>query len=166
MTWLLPDIYLGVDSLVVSAAVAPLVPERSSRLLLATLFGGFDALATVLGASLRWQLPEGLPQYVPVGLVCLYGVYICPVVYWGGRAIARWPIWVMPMMCSLDNHSYGITAHRAWGAIVPHAALSGMISAGMAGLGMIAARAFSAARRREGPGRCFWGRPPSTRSVS
>ncbi|HXE54635.1 MAG TPA: hypothetical protein VN541_16560, partial [Tepidisphaeraceae bacterium] len=95
-----------------------------------------------------------------------YGVYICPVVYWGGRAIARWPIWVMPMLCSLDNLSYGITAHRTWGAIVPHTALLGIISAGMAGLGMIAARAFSAARRREGPGRCFWGRPPSTRSVS
>lgn len=151
--WLLPDVYLGVDSLVVAAAVAPLVPTRSSRLLLATLFGGFDALATVLGASLRWRLPEGLPQYLPVGLICLYGVYVCLVAYWGGHAIARWPIWVMPVLCSLDNLSYGITAHRAWGAIAPHAAMLGIISAGMAGLGMIAARTFSAARqpRRAGP---------------
>ena len=151
--WLVPVVYFGVDSLVVAAAVAPLVPTRSSLLLLATLFGGFDALATVLGASLRWQLPGGLPQYLPVGFLCVYGVYICLVAYWGRHAIARWPIWLVPVLCSLDNLSYGITAHRTWGAIAPHAALLGITSAAMAGLGMIAAYAFSAAQqpRRAGP---------------
>ncbi|MGA9678189.1 MAG: manganese efflux pump [Mycobacterium sp.] len=151
--WLPPEIYLGLDSLVVSAAVAPLVPIRSSRLLFATLFGGFDALATVLGASLGWQLPEGLPHYLLVGLVFLYGGYVCLVAYWGRHAIARWPIWLMPLFCSLDNLSYGITAHHASGTIAAHAAILGITSAGMAGLGMIAARAFSPARqpRRAGP---------------
>lgn len=132
------SLLLSVDSLVVSAAVAPLVRTHSSRLLLVTLFGGCDALATVLGASLGWNLSGPTPQYLQVGAVFLYGVYIYLVAQWGRRAIARWPIWVMPVWCSLDNLTYGIASHHTAAAIASQAIMLGIVSATLAGLGLTA----------------------------
>lgn len=141
--WLLTDVYLGVDSLVVSAAVASLVRGWSSRALLAALFGGCDALATVLGASLGWDLPDPIPKFLQVGAVCLYGVYIYLVARWGRHTVARWPIWLMPVLCSLDNLSYGIESHHTTSAIAGQAVMLGITSGILAALGLIAGGALA-----------------------
>ena len=145
---LLTDVSLGVDSLVVSVAVSPLISTRSSRVLLATLFGAFDALATVLGASFGWHLPDALPddtaQYLQVGAVVSYGVYIYLVARWGRGTIARWPVWVLPVLCSVDNFTYGIASDPTAGTIAGQAVILGIVSAALSGLGLTVGQVLAA----------------------
>src|SRR4051794_9828048 len=73
----LTDAALSVDSLVVGAAVAPLMRSGSHRLAAAALFGTADAVATSIGRLIVAPL-QGM-VVVAALMPALYGVYLLAV---------------------------------------------------------------------------------------
>lgn len=76
---------LSIDSLIVGAALAPLVCTASSRLAAAALFGAADAFASLLGTVIVVPL-QGLLVAAPA-LPALYGAYLVAVAILAGRGL-------------------------------------------------------------------------------
>ena len=83
---------LGLDSLIVCAAVGPLVDKRW-RLLFAALFGVADGVAFLIGSGLGWRLfSDGVSTALQSGIVVALGLYLCLVVAGTQQVAARWPV--------------------------------------------------------------------------
>jgi putative Mn2+ efflux pump MntP len=141
---------LGIDSLVVSVAIAPLFTSRSTRVALALLFGVCDGAATLIGGALGFRFSGPLAGDVASAVLAAYGLYLLIVVWWGWRTLARWPVWLMPVLFSLDNLAYGIKARNAGYDLGQEAVLFAVSSALMSligfTLGAILARRTGGAR--------------------
>jgi putative Mn2+ efflux pump MntP len=144
--WLLTSLSLGLDSLIVSAAVAPLLKSSHVRLLLAVLFGLFDGIGSLIGSEVGWRLSADLSTYAEVGLVLLYAVYVLALAAWGSRNPVSWPVWIMPALLSVDNLFAGRVAGAGGlpvGLVVLYLGLS---SCAMSVLGLLLGGLISKAR--------------------
>ena len=109
-SWLL----LGVDSLIACIAVGPIMRLKASVLVpFAVLFGVGDGLGYLLGCAIHWSYPDGWGGFAPA-VVAVIGVYWIGVAIVSKRAAkaegnpkARWGVWILPALLSLDNITYG-----------------------------------------------------------
>jgi hypothetical protein len=148
-SWLL----LGVDSLIACIAVGPMMGRRRSVLVpFALLLGVGDGGGYLLGCALHWSYPDNLSFLAPT-VVAVIGVYWIAVAIISKRAAAaednpkaRWGVWILPLLLSLDNISYGAVGGVSNGASIwlsaTEQALSSIIQAG-AGLAIGIAIAYS-----------------------
>jgi hypothetical protein len=148
-SWLL----LGVDSLIASIAVGPIMERKWSVLVpFAVLFGVADGGGYLLGTVLHWSFPDNLDFLAPT-VVAVIGVYWIAVAIISRRAAtaednpkARWGVWILPLLLSLDNITYGavdgISSSTSVWVSASEQALSSLIQAG-AGLAIGIAIAYS-----------------------
>jgi hypothetical protein len=123
--WLL----LGTDSLIACIAIGPMMSRRMSVLVpLALLFGVGDGLGYLLGVALHWSYPDGWGNLAPA-LVAVLGAYWIVVALVSRSAAkaednpkARWGVWILPWLLSLDNITYGAVDGVSHGASVGLAA--------------------------------------------
>jgi putative Mn2+ efflux pump MntP len=144
--WLLVSLSLGLDSLIVSAAVAPLLESSRARVLLVVLFGLFDGIGSLLGSEVGWRLAANLSTYAVAGLVLLYGLYVLALARWGSRDPVRWPLWVMPALMSMDNLLAGRVAGAERIPLALEVLYLGFASCAMALLGLLLGGLISNAR--------------------
>jgi hypothetical protein len=148
-SWLL----LGVDSLIASIAVGPIMERKWSVLVpFAVLFGVTDGGGYLLGTVLHWSFPDNLAFLAPT-VVAVIGVYWIAVAIISKRAAtaednpkARWGVWILPWLLCLDNITYGavdgISSSTSVWVSASEQALSSLIQAG-AGLAIGIAIAYS-----------------------
>lgn len=148
-SWLL----LGVDSLIACIAVGPIMERKWSVLVpFALLFGVGDGGGYLLGTALHWSFPDNLGFLAPT-VVAVIGVYWIAVALISRRAAsaeenpkARWGVWILPWLLSLDNITFGAvdgvsSGASVWASAVEQA-LSSLVQAG-AGLAIGIAIAYS-----------------------
>ncbi|MGH3170446.1 MAG: hypothetical protein ACRDN0_31770 [Trebonia sp.] len=119
--WLL----LGTDSLVACIAVGPIMSRRMSVLVpFVLLFGLADGLGYLLGCALHWSYPDSWGNFAPAA-VALLGAYWIVVAIMSKRAVkaeenpkARWGVWILPWLLSLDNITFGAVDGVSHGASV------------------------------------------------
>jgi hypothetical protein len=156
MGWLL----LGVDSLIACIAVGPIMGRRMSVLLpFALLFGVGDGLGYLLGCALHWSYPDNLGFLAPT-VVAVIGLYWIAVAIVSRKAAqaeenpkARWGVWILPWLLSLDNITYGAVDGVSHGASIGLSAFeqfaSSAIQAGIGlAIGIAIAYSIPALRRR------------------
>jgi hypothetical protein len=156
MAWLL----LGVDSLIACIAVGPIMSRRMSVLVpFALLFGVGDGGGYLLGTALHWSYPDNLGFLAPV-VVAVIGLYWIAVAVVSRKAAAaeenpraRWGLWILPWLLSLDNITYGVVDGVSSGANVwasaGEQALSSALQAGIGlAIGIGIAYSIPALRRR------------------
>ena len=138
--WLL----LGTDSLIACIAVGPIMARRMSVLVPFTLlFGVGDGLGYLLGCALHWSYPDNLGFLAPT-VVAVIGVYWIVVAIVARRAAAaeenpraRWGVWVLPWLLSLDNITYGAVDGVSHGASIGLSAFEQFASSAIqAGVGL------------------------------
>jgi hypothetical protein len=108
--WLL----LGTDSLIACIAIGPMMSRKMSVLVpLALLFGVGDGLGYLLGVALHWSYPDSWGNFAPA-VVAVLGAYWIVIAIISRQAAkaesnpkARWGVWVLPWLLSLDNITYG-----------------------------------------------------------
>jgi hypothetical protein len=131
---------LGLDSLIVCAAVAPLV-EPGSRLRFAALFGVADGVAFLVGAGLGWQLfSDGVSGVLTAAILVGMGLYLLVVAAGTQQVAARWPVWVLPGVLIFDNLTYGLVGDAA-GSLFQQAGEQALSSALLALVGLLAVAA-------------------------
>ena len=132
---------LGLDSLIVCAAVAPLV-EPGSRLRFAALFGVADGLAFLIGAGLGWQLfSDGVSGVLTATILVGLGLYLLVVAAGTQQVAARWPVWVLPAVLVFDNLTYGLVGDHAAGSVLQQAGEQALSSALLALVALLAVAA-------------------------
>jgi hypothetical protein len=132
---------LGLDSLIVCAAVAPLV-EPGSRLRLAALFAVADGLAFLIGAGLGWQLfSDGVSGVLTAAILVGMGLYLLVVAAGTQQAAARWPVWTLPGVLIFDNLTYGLVGDHAAGSLFQQAGEQALSSGLLALAGLLAVSA-------------------------
>ena len=140
MAWLL----LGVDSLIACIAVGPMMSRRMSVLVpFALLFGVGDGGGYLLGCALHWSYPDNLGFLAPT-VVAVIGLYWIAVAIVSRKAAAaeenpraRWGLWVLPWLKSLDNITFGVVNGVSSGASVWASAGEQAVSSALqAGIGL------------------------------
>jgi hypothetical protein len=101
-------LFLGTDSLIVGAAIGPLI-RSNRRLALAAWFGVADGLGFLIGWSLHLHVPDLADGLVCSLFVAADGLYILVVAANMRRRLAGWPVWLLPIAMSFDNFSAGLT---------------------------------------------------------
>ena len=138
--WLL----LGTDSLIACIAVGPIMARKMSLLVpFALLFGVGDGLGYLLGCALHWSYPDNLSFLAPT-VVAVIGLYWIVVAIVSRRAAAaeenpraRWGVWVLPWLLSLDNITYGAVDGVSHGASIGLSAFEQFASSAFqAGVGL------------------------------
>ncbi|HTU73014.1 MAG TPA: hypothetical protein VMG38_05800 [Trebonia sp.] len=126
---------------------------------LALLFGLGDGLGYLLGCALHWSYPDSWGNLAPA-VVALLGAYWIVVAIISRRAAAaegnpraRWGVWILPWLLSLDNITYGAVDGVSHGASVYLSAFeqfaSSAIQAGVGlAIGIGVAHSIPAVRRR------------------
>ncbi len=129
---------LGIDSLIACLAIGALV-DRRSWVWLALLFGVADAVGFLIGVGLGWALmSEAASEVIEMGTLVLLGVYLLVVAASTAQMTARWAIWVLPFVLTVDNLTFGLASEQT-GSIAGEA-LAMVLSSGMlAYLGLFAA---------------------------
>src|SRR3984957_14162627 len=139
-SWLL----LGVDSLIACIAVGPIMDRRWSVLVpFAVLFGVGDGGGYLLGCALHWSYPDSWGALAPAVLAVI-GLYWIAVATVSRKAAAaeenpraRWGIWILPWLLSLDNITYGVVNGVSGGASIWASAGEQAVSSALqAGLGL------------------------------
>ena len=150
---------LGIDSLIASIAVGPIIRRRWS-VPFAVLFGICDGGGFLLGSAFHWSMPDRVSNITEVVALGVLGLY------WIGTAIfsrqtaladqqsrSRWAMWILPFVLSVDNITFGLVDGvsknvSAWQS----AGVQALSSAILAGIGLVAgmgiAYAIPALRRR------------------
>jgi putative Mn2+ efflux pump MntP len=135
---------LGLDSLTVGTGLGAAIPDRSRRCRLALSFALCDGLASLIGSiigldRLRSSLEWG--EWLGPAAVACYGLYVLWLT-WRCRDLAtnpgagRWLVFGLPICLSLDNlvAGMGTNASGVWAVLV--ALVFGVLSGGLALLGM------------------------------
>ena len=108
---------LGLDSLIVCAAVGALV-EPGSRLRFAALFGVADAVAFLVGAGFGWQLfSDGASGVLTTAMLVSMGFYLIVVAAGTQQLAARRVVWALPAVLLFDNLTYGLVGDHATGTL-------------------------------------------------
>jgi len=127
---------LGIDSLIVCAAIGALVASRA-RLPFVLLFGVADGVGFLVGAGLGWRISESVSTELQTAILVAMGLYLI-VVAAGTRRIASWSIWVVPWALTLDNLAFGAVNDNSTG-LFSQAAQQGVSSVLMALIGIAVA---------------------------
>jgi hypothetical protein len=139
---------LGLDSLIVCLAIAPIVEPRS-RLKLAALFGVADGMAFLVGAGLGLRLlSDGASTVLTTGLLVAMGLYLLVVAAGTRQVAASWPVWVLPIALVFDNLTYGLVGDHAAGSLFQHAGEQALSSATLALAGLVAGALIPVVQRR------------------
>jgi hypothetical protein len=149
-----------VDSLIAGIAVGPMMARRRSALVpFALLLGVADGGGYLLGTVLHWSYPDSMSFLAPA-VVAVIGVYWIAVALVSKRAAAaednsksRWGIWILPLLLSLDNITFGAVDGVSKSASVwtsaSEQALSSAIQAGIGlAIGIAIVYSIPALRRR------------------
>jgi hypothetical protein len=128
---------LGIDSLIACMAIGAIVDKRW-RLPLAALFGVADGAAFLIGAGLGWTISAGVTEVLEVGTLAALGVWLVVVAAGTRRAAELWPVWVLPIVLTMDNLAYGV-ANDYSGSLLGHTAEQALSSALLALVGLYAA---------------------------
>lgn len=132
---------LGLDSLIVCAAVGALV-EPGSRLRYAALFGIADGVAFLVGAGLGWQLfSAGTSGVLTTAMLVSMGLYLIVVAAGTQQLAARRVVWALPAVLVFDNLTYGLVGDHAAGTLFQHAGEQALSSSLLALVGLLAAAA-------------------------
>ncbi len=129
---------LGVDSLIACLAIGTIV-DRRSRLPLAALFGIADGVVFLIGTGVGWRLSDATSAAVQTGILIGLGVYLIVVAAGMQRFSARWPVWVLPFVLTLDNLTYGLVGDRSTGSVLAQAGQQALSSALLAFVGLMVA---------------------------
>lgn len=83
-----------------------------------------------------WHATAVLSTLTAPTTMGLYGGYLLLAAVLSRRFPRRWPVWVLPVVLSLDNFSYGLSGRLGAGAVlhqaIPQATASGLLA--LAGL--------------------------------
>jgi hypothetical protein len=132
---------LGLDSLIVCAAVGALV-EPGSRLRYAALFGIADGVAFLVGAGLGWQLfSDGTSGVLTTAMLVSMGLYLIVVAAGTQQLAARRVVWALPAVLVFDNLTYGLVGDHAAGTLFQQAGEQALSSSLLALVGLLAAAA-------------------------
>jgi small basic protein len=145
---------LGVDSLIACIAVGPIISRRIA-VPFALLFGVGDGGGFLLGTAFHWSVPDTLSNILQTAILVALGVYS----KWAAKqeleqtSKARWGVWILPAVLSIDNITFGLVdgvpAHASVWFSAGAQALSSTAQAGIGlAIGMAIAYAFPAVRRR------------------
>ncbi len=141
---------LGVDSLIACLAIGAIV-ERRSRVPLAALFGIADGVVFLIGTSAGWRLSDATSAAVQTAILIGLGLYLIVVAAGVRRFSARWPVWVLPFVLTIDNLAYGL-GDRSTGSVLAQAGQQALSSGLLALIGLIVAvalpRVFPVMNRR------------------
>jgi putative Mn2+ efflux pump MntP len=136
-SFLLPAVFLSLDSAVVAFALSPIIAPGARQKRWVALFGICDGLAVVAGAFWGGGWTSFSHLAAPLFAVCC-GVYFLVAANWnkfrtGARLAAA-----LPILMSLDNLAYGMTLDHSAGKLISGALICGMASAvfAMAGFGL------------------------------
>jgi hypothetical protein len=126
---------LGVDSLIACLAVGAVVGRRA-RLPFAAAFGICDAGGFLLGTAFHWSMPGRVSTVVETGVLLALGLYWLGLSQMTRRAAGtRW-VWVLPVVLSIDNITFGLIDHswtsNVWGQAGEQALSSALLA--LAGL--------------------------------
>jgi putative Mn2+ efflux pump MntP len=137
MQWLPDPLILGLDSLLVSAVLAPLVATWGRRWRLAVLFGACDGLAVLIGSALAWSArADQVLKVAGTDAILAYGAYVMIVAFCGRLGAAARFVWLVPALTSFDNLAYGLATGAPERGIVAQALACGLASAALALLGL------------------------------
>jgi putative Mn2+ efflux pump MntP len=142
---------LGIDSLIACMAIGAIV-DRGWRLPLAAAFGVADAVAFLIGAGLGWTISARVTEVLEVGMLGALGLWLIVVAAGTRRVAELWPVWVVPIVLTIDNLAYGV-ANDYSGSLFGHAAEQALPSALLALIGLYVAgvlpRVLPAMERRD-----------------
>jgi putative Mn2+ efflux pump MntP len=131
---------LGVDSLIACLALGPIVSRRA-RLPFAAAFGVCDGLGFLLGSAFHWQMPDGVANVVATTVLVALGVYWIALAATSGRvAGTRW-MWVLPVVLSIDNITFGLIDGHWTTSVAGQAAEQALSSALLALIGLLVSQA-------------------------
>jgi hypothetical protein len=110
---------------------------------LAVLFGLGDGLGYLLGCAIHWSYPDSWSNFGPT-VVALLGAYWIVVAIISRKAAkaeenpkARWGVWILPVLLSLDNITYGAVDGVSNGASIYLSAFEQFLSSVLqAGVGL------------------------------
>ncbi len=137
-SFLLPAIFLSLDSAVVAFALSPIIAPAKYRRWIAW-FGICDGLAVIAGVLCGARLESFARVAAPLFAVCC-GVYFIVAANWNKvRADVRLAA-ALPILMSLDNLAYGMALEHAAGKLVSSALVCGMASAALAMGGFVLGR--------------------------
>jgi hypothetical protein len=132
---------LGLDSLIVCAAVGALV-EPGSRLRYAALFGAADGVAFLVGAGLGWQLfSDGASGALTTAMLVSMGLYLIVVAAGTQQLTARRVVWALPAVLVFDNLTYGLVGDHSAGTLFQQAGEQALSSSVLALVGLLAVAA-------------------------
>jgi putative Mn2+ efflux pump MntP len=150
---------LGVDSLIACIAVGPIIGRRAA-VPLALLFGVGDGAGFLLGSAFHFSMPDSVSNIVETGTLVALGIYWIAIALLSKRAAvaeqqgkARWGVWILPWVLSIDNITFGIVDGvpknaSVWFSAGEQALSSALQAAIGLAIGMAIAYAFPALRRR------------------
>jgi hypothetical protein len=127
---------LGIDSLIAGLAIGAIV-DRRWRLPLAALFGLADGAAFLIGAGLGWQISAGLTEMLEIGTLGALALWLLVVAASTQRVAQLWPVWVLPLVLTLDNLAYGVASDYS-GSLLGHAGEQALSSSLLALVGLFA----------------------------
>ena len=125
---------LGLDSLIVCAAVGALV-DRRWRLPFAASFGVADGAALLIGAGLGWRLSTEVPEIAMLAALSLWLLVVAASM----QRLAGLSVWVPPLALTLDNLAYGAVGDHSAGWLLGHAGGFALSSSLLAFVGLVAA---------------------------
>jgi hypothetical protein len=129
---------LGIDSLIACIAIGALV-DKKTRVWLAGLFGLADLTAFLIGAGLGWAFLSGaVSEVVEMGALVVLGVYLLVVAAGTAQVTARRAVWVLPLVLTVDNLTYGLAGEQT-GSIGGEALAQALSSSMLAFLGLVVA---------------------------
>ncbi len=141
---------LGVDSLIACLAIGGIV-SKGRRLPLAACFGVADGAGFLLGTALHWSMPGGVATVVETVVLLSLGLYWLLVAFLSRRATGTGWVWVLPVVLSIDNITYGLISHSWTTNVWGQAGEQAISSAAMALIGLLvgsaAVRALPALQR-------------------
>jgi putative Mn2+ efflux pump MntP len=138
-SFLMPAVFLSLDSAIVAFALGPLIAPGASRQRWAAFFGICDGVAVVAGAL--WGAgPTSFARVAAPLFAACCGVYFLVAANWNRvRADVRMTA-ALPILMSLDNLAYGMTLEHSGGKLVSGALVCGVASAALAMSGFVLGR--------------------------
>lgn len=138
-SFLLPAVWLSLDSAVVAFALSPIIASGARQRRWSVWFGMCDGLAVIAGA-LCGAGPESITRLAaPLFAVCC-GVYFLVAANWKKFQADARLMAALPVLMSLDNLAYGTALEHSAGRFVFSALVCGIASAAFAMSGFLLGR--------------------------
>lgn len=130
MGFVLEIVLLGLDSLIASVAIAPVL-RRKLWIPFAAAFAVCDGLGSMVGLMFHVQAAGAVEDTLETAFPIALGVYWLAIALVGAtlqrsnRAnrtrLATWPIWLVPIALAADNITYHMAGHQTFGSALTQA---------------------------------------------